>query len=127
MAIGLRPAAVPGLTAKMFPIWSTLTPHPKLLHSPTSQSRTSLSSRVSVRRHIPVPVDKAPHCEQVSWIVLLSLSPLTSKPEPLPFMWPGVEAIVVDIELVWRSEARRAHMMSFVNTRARRVSRRLTH
>jgi hypothetical protein len=76
MPIGALSLAVPGRMAKMFPIWSILTSHPKLLHSLANQSRAALSDGVKVRRHMPVDgAARAPYAVHVSCNVLFSLSP----------------------------------------------------
>ena len=77
MPIDFLSFAIPGLIAKMLPIWSTLTSQAKLLHSATSQSLTSLSSWLSVKRHMPVDgAARAPHDVHVSWSVRFKRSAL---------------------------------------------------
>lgn len=58
----------------MFPIMSTETVQPSVLHSATSQSLTILSSWLSASRHMPVEgVGSAPHDAHVDCRVSLSL------------------------------------------------------
>jgi hypothetical protein len=76
-AMGSLALSRPGLRAKMLPTSSTVTVQPRALHCATNQSRTCLSSSLSVRRVIPPP--GVPPNFALSTMVPQSRSPFTRR------------------------------------------------